>query len=188
LSEALAIDVFDVDIASQRGVPNFHNPFSQNTWAQTYTNFELFSVFSPNVAPYSAFPLPVEDRGDLMMGRIWLMVYVNAQELIREVRRRGLKARLPTKREMEALPRNLLPGQFLEHELDAAILVGSPTHTMKVSLAQISRLGYELLDEKSLVDSIAEHLDQASRIHEQIVTQHSAARPAFGIESRSSVL
>ncbi len=107
LSKALAIDVFDSDIMSERGLPksaDFHNPLKQNEWAQIYSNIDHTGVFSPNQAPYSIFPLSPDQRVDLMTGRILILTYVNVSDLIRSIRRRGLWARLPTKAEMDALP------------------------------------------------------------------------------------
>lgn len=154
---------------SQRGLPksgDFHDPFSQNKWAQTYSNTDHFGVFSPNQAPYSIFPLSPEQRGDLMTGRIQMLTYVNVSDLIRAIRRRDLNARLPTQAEMDALPKNLMPGQVREHELSAAIWIGNKTHSMAVSLAHLGRLGCELLDEESLTDLLIGHLEAASDVEE----------------------
>jgi hypothetical protein len=169
LSNALAIDVFDSDIMSERGLPksgDTRNPFRQNKWAQTYSNTDHFGVFSPNQAPYSIFPLSPEQRVDLMTGRILILTYVNVPELIRTIRRRDLNARLPTQAEMDALPKNLMPDEVREHELSAAIWIGNKTHSMAVSLAHIGRLGCELLDENSLVDLFEEELEQAGTVAE----------------------
>jgi hypothetical protein len=169
LSDAIAVDVFDTDIACTQGAlkpQGFHNPFAQNKWAQTHSNYDTFGIFSPNVAPYSIFPLPDEQRIDLMYGRVLLLTYVNVGELIRALRRRGLHAHLPTEEEMNSLPKGLYPSEFRNHELQVGICVGNNTHSMKASLAHLGRMGCELLDENSLADLFEKDLEQAGGVEE----------------------
>lgn len=155
LSDAIAVDVFDVDKAAEAGSPreeDFNNPFRQSPYASTFSNFDHFGIFSPNIAPYSVFPIAPEQRVDLMTGRLLLFVYVNAGNFIRALRRHGLRARMPTKTELDQLPNNLRPGEIRANELRAPIMVANDTHTMLISMGELGRMGYELLNEESLAD------------------------------------
>lgn len=95
-----------------------------------------------------------------MTGRLLLLAYVNADNVIRGLRRRGLTARFPDDRQLKALPKNLKPGEVRDHELDAPIVVANDRNAGHLSLGVLGLVGYELLDEEAFADSIKEHLEE----------------------------
>ena len=169
LSDCLAAEVFHLELMAEAfdkgniGLQkSVHNPFAQSPLGGTHHS--LYSDrFTPNVAPYSVFPLPSADCVDIMIGSLWVWTYFNLGKLVRCLRRRGLLVRIPTEAELAGAPRDLKPGQVRQHELDNPILVtrGPPDPVLAVSFAALSRMMHEFLDEESFVDMMEESLESA---------------------------
>jgi hypothetical protein len=165
LSNSTAISVFDIKVASELKLTPaqvLSNPFSGARFLYPYDSSALLGLFTPNVAPYSVFPLPPEDRVDLMMGKLVVVTWLDAERLMEAVSKRGLNARMPTKKDFEGLPTDLKPGQIREHELDVAIEFTKPGRSMRTATSILSRVGYEFLSEESFVDMIEEGLTRAN--------------------------
>ncbi len=165
LSDCLAVEVFDLKLMAEAFADGkapldrvFHNPFAQSKDAGTCHSLELFDKFSPNMAPYSIFPLPDEDCVGVITGSLWLFTYFNRGNFVRCIRRRGLGVRLPTDEELKATPK-MMPGQVATHELDNPIVILDSSQMLLLSLGQLSRMMDELLDEESFADMIEEQLE-----------------------------
>ncbi len=165
LSDCLAVDVFYVDLAARKTAKNdiskqFRNPFAQSKYAGSCTSLDFFQQFTPNLAPYSIYPFADDDCTDIMTGAIWIVAYFNARRFIRCLKRRGLRASLPTEEQVRAF-QSLTPGEKRRRELDVPITISRTEFgpILKVSVAQLGRLGYEFLHEESFADSVEEQLD-----------------------------
>lgn len=168
-SGAVAISAFDVDTVTQMNLSPtdvLDNPFAGARYLTPYNSGLFVGRFSPNVAPYSIFPFAAEDRIDLLMGRLVIVTWLDAEAVIGHARRRGLSARLPTKSDYDKLPRDLKPGQIRDHELDVAIEIGDRRNLMLLPMAALSRVGYEFLTEESFVDAIEDSLEHARSTEE----------------------
>ena len=169
LSDCLAAEVFDTELMAEavhEGTAStkkcFHNPFAQSSDGGVHHSLQ-FDRFTPNLAPYSVFPLPADDCADIMTGALWVFTYFNLGNLRRCLRRRGLFMRIPTEAELAGAPRDLKPGQVRQHELDNPLLVtrGPPGPVLAVSFAALGRMMHEFLDEESFADMMEESLDSA---------------------------
>jgi hypothetical protein len=170
LSESTAITVFYVEAAAEMGLsPNdvISHPFSGEPFLYTYNSADLVGLFSRNVAPYSIFSLPPEDRVDLMMGKLVVVTWLDARRLMRAVESRGLSAVLPTRSDFDRLPDNIMPGQIKDYQLDVAIKFGNGRHFLVLPIACMLRVGYELLTEYSFADMIDEGLANAGSDNEK---------------------
>lgn len=167
LSDCLAADVFlaeeMAEMVNAGKKSPIHNPFEQSRDSSVFHSLEWFSRFARNLAPYSLFPLPVEDRLDIMTGAVWVVTYFNWGNLRRCLRRRGLLVKLPDRAET-ALNADILPGQVAKHALDSPLAVARRRDgpTLLISLAGLARVFVEFLDEESFADTVEETLDSAS--------------------------
>ncbi len=186
LSEALAVEVFDMDIMSERFADDpgslakaIHNPFSQSKLAIVAHSLDSFEIFSPNKAPYSVFPLEDDDCIDIMTGKLWVFTYLNLRNVVRCLKRRGIGVRLPKEEELSKIP-TLLPGQVREHELDVSITMwrGSGRPIFGVSVAELGRMTHELLNEESFADTVEERLDVLASAPEGTLVFSAFAREA----------
>lgn len=163
LSDCLAVEVFDLKLiadAYAAGKVRFHNPFAQSKDTGTSHSLELFDKFTPNMAPYSVFPLSSEDCVGIMTGSLWLFTYFNKGNFVRCLRRRGLRVRFPSEDELKAAPK-WMPGQVADHELDNPVVIMGSAHVVLLSLGLLSRMIDELLDEETFADMIEEQLHTA---------------------------
>lgn len=167
LSDCLAADVILIEEMAERlnaGKKSpIHNPFEQSRDSTVFHSLQWFSRFARNLAPYSLFPLPVEDRMDIMTGAVWVVTYFNWGNLLRCLRRRDLLAKLPDRSET-ARNADFLPGQVAKHELDSPLVVARRRNgpTQLISLAALARVFVEFLDEESFADTVEEKLDSAA--------------------------
>jgi len=162
LSDSLAVEVFDVEQMAQArdgssGI-RFNNPFRQSKDAAAFHSLDHFDKFSPNVAPYSVFPLADGDCVGLMSGELWLWIYINRGNLVRALKRRGLAVRVPSDDELKAEPK-LMPGELVRHELDNPIVVTNHSQMLLLSFGTLGQIIHELLDEECFADTVQEQLE-----------------------------
>lgn len=166
LSDCLAVQVFDNTSTAERlnrSDLTFEdvttNPFRQSKMSFMANSLSFFDKFTPNAAPYAVYPFDNESCIDIITGRLWIVTYFNLGNLARCLRRRGLWVKLPTREELSKSV-GLLPGQIRDHELDNALLVSRvPQQPMlAMSLAVVSRINYEMLDEECFADALEELL------------------------------
>jgi hypothetical protein len=163
LSDALAVEAVDIQIMADRfeaGGWRLSDPFKQSPHAGAMHSLNNFGRFSPNIAPYSVYPLDDQDRVGAMSGGLWLISYINQGNVVRCLRRRGLWVRVPTEQELREGPTGLKPGEIARHELDNPIAISNGSATLLVSLGEIGRLAYEFIDEESFADMVQEHLSR----------------------------
>ena len=166
LSDALAAEVIDVQIMAEQEEPGSHrfqDPFSQSGDAGLIHSMNHFGRFSPNVAPYSVFPFEDDDRVGAITGGLWLITYINQGNIVRCLRRRGLRVRVPTDDELRRGPKNLAPGQIKDHEFDNPIVISNGAATWLIPLGDIGRLAYEFIDEETFADAAEELLGRQAQ-------------------------
>lgn len=165
LGDCLAVQLFDVqqiageaDVARKGGRSLIHDPFEQSNDAMRRHSLELFAEFTPNIAPYSVFPLSDQDCTDIMLGRIWLVSYFNLGNLLRCLRRRGLWAKWATSEDMAKLA---MSDERASAELESSLLVSrGPPHPLQlVGWPELGRLFYEFLDEECFADTVENLID-----------------------------
>ena len=161
LTDSLAVEVIRPELIIDQDATRivFHNPFSQSPRCLVHHTYELFDAWSPNVAPFSIFPLAASDCAAILTGSAGVFAYLNLDNVIRCFRRRGLVAHLPSVQQIESLA-HLRPGEYVHHEFDAPITVGKRGGTpFEMSLASLPRVFGEFLDEESLADQLEEVLN-----------------------------
>ena len=166
LSDSLAVVVLDaIDMgekvdAGKKISDLVRNPFEQSKHAAVYDSLAFSSRFSWNLAPYSVFPLPPEDRLAIMTGKLWVVTFFNYGNLYRCLRRRNLRVRPPTEEGYAALD-GLPPREVAKRELDNPLIVSriGSNWVYKIPVSSLSRLFFELMDEESYADAVEEELD-----------------------------
>jgi hypothetical protein len=162
LSDCLAVDALDMELLFREGrMAQLHNPFAQSRQASSHSSLTFFDQFSKNLAPYSVYPFPDDDCTDLMTGNLWLRTHFNHGNLVRCLRRRGVRVRFPTNSELEAY-NQLDPGEKRRREDDVGIRVWSRNQPTVLTIRQalLGRLLYEFLDEECFADCVEEVLEQ----------------------------
>ncbi len=163
VSSALAVNVLFPDVLAKEDADFdniVENPFKQSPRFLTFNSYEFFDLFTPNLPPFSIFPLPAEDRVSLMTGEIWLLTYINVGDAVRALRRCGLMVEIPTPRELEALPTALTPGEVREHEMLIPIKVSDGKQEIHLPMSELLLLGGELLDEDCWAAGVQELLSR----------------------------
>ena len=65
----------------KKSLPNFpKSPFKKGLYTIPFTNGVLFDSYSPNVAPYSIFPLDEEIIIDLLLGSLQIKAHISEDE------------------------------------------------------------------------------------------------------------
>ena len=154
ISSSVAVQVFHIpDLAEglangriRKGI--IRDPFSESPNSHSLDSLGLFR-FSPNVAPYSVFPLTPTDCVDVMTGAIWIVGYVSSARLVRTLRRRSLWGRLATDADRRLAP---------DGNVVLAVARGRERGALLVPWAVLARLAYEFVDEESVADEIEEEL------------------------------
>lgn len=137
----------------------FRNPFEQSKHADMWDNLSLSDHFTWNVAPYSVFPFPPEDRLAIMTGEYWLLTFFNFGNLVKCLRRRNFYVREPQKDWYESV-KNLPGWEVAARELENPLVVslGPPHPVLSIPMSALARLFYETLDEECFADRIEEEL------------------------------
>lgn len=161
ISDALAVEVVRPPVLVRLGhtEPAFHNPFKQSPRPYVYHTLKRFELWSANIAPVSIFPFDAQDCAAILTGAVWILSYCNLGNVIRCLRRRGLKASLPSSESLKSTV-GLRPGEYIYHEFDAPLTVARPGGmVLGMSLASLARMFCEFLDEESFADQMEEAVD-----------------------------
>jgi hypothetical protein len=168
LSDCVAVEVWYLPTLMQVAEPEdgpklMRNPFSQSAQALSYNPILFFNEFVRNLAPFSVYPLTDDDCVDLMTGTLQLTTHFNYGNLVRCLRRRGLKVTFPRESEFRAF-NALTPDEKNRREDDVAIQVARPgrSHRLLIQLPLLGRVMYEFLDEESFADAIEELAEESA--------------------------
>ena len=169
LTDCLFVNVVDSQLASEmyaRGVKQralVENPFAQSSDSYVADSLQFYTHFSRNVAPYSVFPLTVDNRFAIATGSLWVVSCFSFGNLVRCLRRRHLYVRPPDPKGFEEL-KDLPPGEVAKRELDNPFIVsrGPPGPVLQTPFSGLTRLLYEFLDEESFADAVEEKLELAT--------------------------
>ncbi len=161
ISDTVAVEVVRWPVLVKLGhtEPTFHNPFKQSPRPYVYHTLKRFEVWTPNIAPVSIFPFDAQDCASILTGSSWIFSYCNLDNLVRCLRRRGLRANLPSAESLKSIA-GLRPGEYIYHEFDAPLTVARPAGSaLGMSLASFARIFCEFLDEESFADQMEEAVD-----------------------------
>lgn len=161
LSDCIAVDVFSMEAvrADPELLRKRNNPFSPSS-SFAADSLEFFHTFTPNIAPYSIFPLSDDQCSDLLTGATWVVTYFSLHRLTSCLKRRGLTAEFPARaaiKEVAGLP--LAERKKRRDAMAVKVFKNRRAPGCSVSLADLGRHLYEFLDEGSYAEALYEVFD-----------------------------